>query len=75
MNDASRQGAGAAVENTSEIPVNVGTGQEGVITVVTEALLDDGTTAMIKVLIKKSDGGTGSSPFQVLKWQRNHRRR
>jgi general secretion pathway protein K len=70
VNDASRQGAGTAVENTSEIPVNVGTGEGGVITVVTEALLDDGTTAMIKVLIKKSDGGTESSPFQVLKWQR-----
>ncbi|MFZ2312918.1 MAG: type II secretion system protein GspK [Methylobacter sp.] len=70
VNDASRQGAGTAVENTSGIPVNVGTGEGGVITVVTEALLDDGTTAMIKVLIKKSDGGTESSPFQVLKWQR-----
>jgi len=44
--------------------------QKGAITVVTEALLGDGTTAMIKALIKKS-GGIGASPFQTLKWQRS----
>jgi len=33
VNDASRQGDGTAVKNTSETPVNVGTGEGGVITV------------------------------------------
>jgi len=51
--------------------VNNGTEQKGVTTVVAEALLDDGTTATINALIKKSDSPTGTSPFQVLKWQRN----
>ena len=72
VNDgASRQGTGFAVENTPVTSANQGAGQEGATEVVTEALLDDGTTAMIKVLIKKLDSGTESSPFQVLKWQRN----
>lgn len=70
-NDGSRQGTGAAIENASEIPVNNGTEQKGVITVITETLLDDGTKVLIKALIKKSDN-TGSSPFQVLKWQRSN---
>lgn len=64
VNAASQSGTGAVIENAPEA------GPEGVITVVSEALLDDGTTAMIKALIKKSDS-TGPSPFQVLKWQRN----
>ncbi len=41
------------------------------ITVVVEALLEDGTTATINALIKKSDNPALSSPFQILKWQRN----
>lgn len=53
--------AGTAINNETE--------QKGAITVVSEAQLDDGTAAMIKVLIKKSD--TSSPPFQVLKWQRS----
>ncbi|WP_432743016.1 type II secretion system protein GspK [Methylobacter sp. G7] len=50
--------------------VNDGAEQKGAITVVTEARLNDGTTAVIKALIKKSDSQV-STPFQVLKWQRN----
>jgi general secretion pathway protein K len=70
MHAASQPEAGAAIENTPETAVNDGTEQKGVITVVTEALLDDGTTAVINTLIKKSES-PGTSPFQVLKWQRN----
>jgi general secretion pathway protein K len=51
-------------------PVAAGLEQNITVTVIAEALLNDGTTAIIKALIKKSDG-TGSSPFQALKWQRN----
>lgn len=51
--------------------VNDATKQEVVMTVITEALLDDGSTATIDALIKKSNSPTGMSPFQVLKWQRN----
>lgn len=42
----------------------------GAVTIISEALLDDDTTATLKVLIKKADGA-GKSPFQILKWQRN----
>ena len=65
-------GANAASLSGADMPetaVNNGTEPTGMITVVTEAQLDDGTTAMIKALIKRSD--TGWSPFQVLKWQRS----
>lgn len=47
-----------------------GAEQKGVMTVITEALLDDGTIAVINTVIKKSDS-PGTSPFQILKWQRN----
>jgi general secretion pathway protein K len=69
-------GTGAAAGQTrimDTAPETAGGGetiQEGVMTVVTEAQLDEGAMATIKVLIRKSDG-TGSSPFQVLKWQRD----
>ena len=65
-------GANAASLSGADMPetaVNNGTEPTGMITVVTEAQLDDGTTAMIKALIKRSD--TGWSPFQGLKWQRS----
>ena len=58
------------IENTSDTPVIDGTEQKGAVTVVTEALLDDGTKAIIHVLIKKSTN-PGLPPFQVLKWQRD----
>ncbi|MDO9142442.1 MAG: type II secretion system protein GspK [Methylobacter sp.] len=49
---------------------NTAPGLSGAITVISEALLDDGSSATLKVLVKKTDGG-GASPFQILKWQRN----
>lgn len=62
--------AGQTGQSTPATAVNDGTEQKGAITVVIEALLDDGTTAIIKALIKKSDS-QASTPFLVLKWQRN----
>ncbi len=44
--------------------------QSGMITVVTEALLADGSTANIKVLIKKVEA-TGAGLFEVQRWQGN----
>lgn len=70
VNAASQSGVGAGIGNAPAAVVNNGIEQKGAITVVTEARLDDGTTAMIKVLIKRSDT-VGSSPFQALKWQRS----
>ena len=39
-----------------------------VLTLVSEALIDDGSSASLSVVIKKSDNG-GRTPFQILKWQ------
>jgi general secretion pathway protein K len=39
-----------------------------VLTLVSEALKDDGSRASLSVVIKKSDNG-GKTPFQILKWQ------
>jgi general secretion pathway protein K len=64
------QAGTATIPTTPVIPVAGGLEQNIAVTVIAEALLDDGTTAIIKTLIKKSDG-TGSSPFQALKWLRN----
>jgi general secretion pathway protein K len=44
-------------------------GQHIVLTLVSEALLDDESSAVISAVIKQSDE-TGATPFQVLKWQR-----
>jgi len=64
--------SGQTGENAPATAVAAGNGaaQQGVMTVIAEALLDDGTTAVINTVIKKS-GSPGASPFQVLKWQRN----
>jgi len=43
-------------------------GQNNVLTLVSEALLDDESSAVISVVAKQSDE-TGATPFQVLKWQ------
>ncbi len=67
---AGRSETGVAIENAPEAAASDGTEQDAAVTVVSEALLDDGSTAIISALIKKS-ANTGSSPFQVLKWQRN----
>ncbi|MDO9270918.1 MAG: type II secretion system protein GspK [Methylobacter sp.] len=63
--------SGQTGENAPAIAINDGTEQKGVLTVVTEAQLEDGTTATLKALIKRPDSPTGTSPFQILKWQRN----
>ncbi|TRW90254.1 general secretion pathway protein GspK [Candidatus Methylobacter oryzae] len=52
-------------------PISSAAAQQGAMTVIAEALLDDGTTATINALIGKADSSTGTSPFKVLKWQRN----
>ena len=63
--------SGQAVQSLPAATINDAAEQKSPVTVVAEALLDDGTTAAINVLIKRSDSPTGMSPFQVLKWQRN----
>jgi len=63
--------AGQAGVNTPAAVISGGAEQKGAITVVAEALLEEGTTATISALVKKQDSTTGTSPFQVLKWQRN----
>ena len=47
---------------------NNAAGQNNVLTVVSEALLDDESIAVISAVIKQSPE-TQASPFQVLKWQ------
>jgi general secretion pathway protein K len=47
---------------------NNAAGQNNVFTVVSEALLDDESSAVINAVIKQSDE-TQATPFQVLKWQ------
>ena len=53
-------------------PVNTGqnnsAGANNILTLVSEALIDDGSRASLSVVIKKSDNG-GRTPFQILKWQ------
>ncbi len=69
-NAASRPGgSGGTLEKSAGIPANNAQGQQSAITVAAEALLDDGTTTRINVLIKKADNV--GSPFQALKWQRS----
>ncbi len=48
--------------------LNNAAGQNMVLTLVSEALLDDESSAVIITIIKQSDG-TQSTPFQILKWQ------
>jgi len=47
-----------------------GSEQNGVITVISEARLEDGATTVIATQIKKS-ANPAASPFQILNWQRN----
>jgi general secretion pathway protein K len=67
MTVASQPAVGAAIGSMSDNNV---TEQKGVVTVVTEARLDNGITVMIKALIKRADI-VGSPPFQTLKWRRS----
>jgi general secretion pathway protein K len=45
-------------------------GQKQALTIVSEALLDNGSSALISVIIAKSEDNP-STPFQILKWQRS----
>jgi general secretion pathway protein K len=63
--------AGQTGGNVPAAAVSGGAEQKGAMTVVAEAMLDDGTTAAIRALVKRQESPTGTSPFQVLKWQRN----
>lgn len=63
--------SGQTAQSLSAATIDNAAEQKSPVTVVAEALLDDGTTAAINVLIKRSDSTTGTSPFQVLKWQRS----
>ncbi|MDD1628585.1 MAG: general secretion pathway protein GspK [Methylococcaceae bacterium] len=47
---------------------NIPTGQSNVLTVVSEAVLDDKSRASVSAVIKKS-GNSQAIPFEVLKWQ------
>ena len=64
--------AGTANQGVAPGQANpAGAAQQSAVTVVSEAQLDDGATAVVRALIKKSDNALGASPFQVLKWQHN----
>ncbi len=70
QNTANQAGADPEIDSTLNTAVNDGTMQAGMITVVSDAVLDDGSTANIKALIIKTEGA-GSSPFQIQKWLHN----
>lgn len=53
---------------TSALNAQVGEVKNAMITVITDVVLNDGSTANIKALIKKSEG---SAPFQIQKWLHN----
>jgi general secretion pathway protein K len=44
-------------------------GQSDIVQIIAEAQLKDGATVILKVIVAKSGDG-GSTPFQILKWQR-----
>ncbi|MFI3185497.1 MAG: type II secretion system protein GspK [Methylococcaceae bacterium] len=67
---ASQPGADTEIDSTLNTAVNDGTIQAGMITVVSDAVLVDGSTANIKALIIKAEGAK-SSPFQIQKWLHN----
>lgn len=68
------EGFGATLSGTTSLPQAIpatgGATQSGMITVITEAILDDGSTATIKALIKKAENA-GTEPFEVQRWQGN----
>jgi general secretion pathway protein K len=45
-------------------------GQNNVVTIISEAILDDGAGALINVMVARSESSP-TSPFQVMKWQRD----
>lgn len=53
-------------------PAGQNQGQGDALTIVSEALLDDGSRAIISAVIKAGGGTTqAGQPFQVLEWRRN----
>lgn len=46
-------------------------GASGAVTIIAEALLGDGATAIVSTLIKRAQSTGSGLPFQVVKWQRN----
>ncbi|MCX7108481.1 MAG: type II secretion system protein GspK [Methylococcales bacterium] len=48
--------------------INNAAGQDNILTLVSEAITNDGSKASLSVVIKKSDNN-GTTPFQILKWQ------
>lgn len=66
-----KQGAGKAQDTRAEtnFPTARGASQQssGVYTLIAEAMLDNGNSGKIKVLIKKTTSG-GGLPFTVLEW-------
>ena len=69
-NNGMTLGQSNAFGNTPQTTINNETPEIGIITIIAEALLDDGSKAIVKALIKKSDNA-GSTPFQILRWQQN----
>jgi hypothetical protein len=53
-------------------PINTGesesAGPNNIMTLVSEALINDGSRASLSVIIKKSDND-GHTPFKIFKWQ------
>ena len=48
--------------------MNNASGQDNILTLVSEAITNDGSKASLSVVIKKSDNNE-TTPFQILKWQ------
>lgn len=48
---------------------NNAAGQNTVLTLVSEALLDDESSAAVSAVVKPSGGEAGTPPFQVIKWR------
>jgi general secretion pathway protein K len=48
--------------------INNAAGQDNILTLVSEAITNDGSKASLSVVIKKSDNNE-TTPFQILKWQ------
>jgi general secretion pathway protein K len=65
--DKSQQATGDENSDNTSLsePVEV-----GAVTIISEAVLVDGSSAVIKALVKTSDGTT-NSPFAVIAWQRD----
>ena len=65
----------SAINNAQTPPFSLGqgltnaSGSSDIVEIIAEALLEDGASVILKVLVAKS-GDAGSSPFQILKWRR-----